>query len=206
MPLGVGEQAPSRLLEGAVLADAGEHVLQGPARGRVRVHVVGRHQGRMTLRGQRGEAGDARGIVAAVEVVGGKVDARRRPSKGGERGGEGGIARGRQYDEDLPFGVRQHVVSAQVTLPLGRAAHAQRQQPREPAIGVAVGGKAKQARMIAKLEPRPPPPAGYRPAWRPRAPAPRRRACCGRPPRWRRAPARPRSRSARRDARPRAGS
>ena len=73
--LGVGEQAEAGVMDGAVLADAGEHVLQGPAPGRVRMHVVGRHQGCAAVLGKPGEGGHPAGVVATIKIVRNEVEA-----------------------------------------------------------------------------------------------------------------------------------
>ena len=53
--LGVGVKPVAGLKDGAVLADAGEHVLQGPAGGAVGVHVIGGDEGHAARPGKLGE-------------------------------------------------------------------------------------------------------------------------------------------------------
>ena len=52
MPLGIGEEAIARLLDGAMLADAGQHILQRTARGDMGMDIVDGDQRRAGARGQ----------------------------------------------------------------------------------------------------------------------------------------------------------
>ena len=55
VPLGIGLQAQARVVDRAFLADAGEHVLQGTAMGRVIEHAAGGDEGNTDARGKIGE-------------------------------------------------------------------------------------------------------------------------------------------------------
>ena len=55
VPLGIGLQAQARVVDRAFLADAGEHVLQGAAMGRVIEHAAGGDEGNTDARGKIGE-------------------------------------------------------------------------------------------------------------------------------------------------------
>ena len=68
MPLGIGFEAQARVIDRAFFADAGEHVLQGAAMGRVIKHATGGDEGNTDARGEIGERGDAGTIVAAISV------------------------------------------------------------------------------------------------------------------------------------------
>ena len=80
MPLGIGLQAQARVVDRAFLADAGEHVLQGTAMGRVIEHAAGGDEGNTDARGKIGERGDAGAIVAAISVPRREVERVPRPS------------------------------------------------------------------------------------------------------------------------------
>ena len=55
MPLGIGFELEPRLMDGAFLADAGEHVLQGTPVGGVIEHRIGGDEGSAGARGEIGE-------------------------------------------------------------------------------------------------------------------------------------------------------
>ncbi|MCC2666077.1 MAG: hypothetical protein K0S35_3999 [Geminicoccaceae bacterium] len=67
--LGIRFEAEARLVDGAVLADAGQHVLERPALGDVVEHVAGREERRAAAGGELGQSLDPGGIVAAVAVL-----------------------------------------------------------------------------------------------------------------------------------------
>ena len=73
MALGIGDQTIARLVDRAVLADAGEHVLERPPRGRVVEHVASGHERRAAGISELGQRLDARAVVAAIEVLRGKI-------------------------------------------------------------------------------------------------------------------------------------
>ena len=75
MALGIGGEAKPGLGDRAVLADAGQHILQRPPLGDVVEHVVGRDERQPGLVGDRGEAGEAPRIVAAIEMLRGEIGA-----------------------------------------------------------------------------------------------------------------------------------
>ena len=52
----IGEESIARGINSAVLSDAGEYVLQPPARRAMGVDVIGRHQFHATLAGCRGQS------------------------------------------------------------------------------------------------------------------------------------------------------
>jgi hypothetical protein len=73
MALGVREQALAGVVDRAALADAGQHVLQRPARGEMMVHVVGRQQRRARRARDRGQVGKALRVVAALQMADGEM-------------------------------------------------------------------------------------------------------------------------------------
>ena len=75
MALGMGGEAKPGLVDRAMLADAGQHILQRPPLGDVVQHIVGRDERQPGLVGDRGEAGEAAYIVAAVEMMRGEIGA-----------------------------------------------------------------------------------------------------------------------------------
>jgi len=77
MPLGIGLKFQPSVMNGAFLADAGEHVLEGAPVGRVIEHAAGGDEGRSYAGCQLGERGDAGAIVAAIRVPRREIEARR---------------------------------------------------------------------------------------------------------------------------------
>ncbi len=69
MALGVGLEEKTRLVDRGVLADAGEHVLQRAPLGHVVEHVAGRDQGHAATPREPGQRLEARGIVAAIDLL-----------------------------------------------------------------------------------------------------------------------------------------
>ena len=123
-------------------------------------HVIGRHQRRRAHGGQAGQTPEPAPIVAAIEVMrrqinrsgGAALEIAQALGKGGA-----GIELGRrQGNQDLPRGgtvdLAQQIFQSDLALALGRPALAQREQPREPAIGLPVTGKSQQAGGIVKIE------------------------------------------------------
>ena len=74
MALGIGDEAKAGLVDGAMLADAGQHILQRPPLGDVVEHVVDGDERQPGSLGQRRQAGEAPRIVAAIEMLGGEID------------------------------------------------------------------------------------------------------------------------------------
>ena len=74
VPFGVGFQAPAGVVDGAVLADAGERVEEAAARGVVLVDVAGGDEGDAVRGGEVGEVGQAAVVIAAMVVGGGEVE------------------------------------------------------------------------------------------------------------------------------------
>ena len=155
MPLGAGEAAEAQLVDGAAEPDRRHHVLQRPPLGRVVVHVVGGDQAHAHLGGEIVELGEAARIVAAEQHRAGEIAAV--PEQAGERPqplAEGrivGPAR-RQDDRQNALGVGCEIVEGEVALALGGAAVADRQQARQPLVGVEVGGIGEQGIAVARLE------------------------------------------------------
>ena len=156
---GIGGEAVAGLVDRAMLADAGQHVGQPFPVGRVRVNVVGRDQRRAGTGGDPGEPVDPRPVVAAIEVARGEMN--RIPDAATKRGQifleapvVGAAVPGRQHDQDLARRVIEQVGKPDLALSLGGAAPADREQPRQPAIGGAVAGQAQHAGRVGEVEPR----------------------------------------------------
>jgi hypothetical protein len=81
VPLGIGLEFQPRLVDRAFLADAGEHVLQGAAVGRVIEHGAGGDEGKTHACRQLRQGLDAGAIIAAIRVTGGEVEARLGPKR-----------------------------------------------------------------------------------------------------------------------------
>ena len=110
VPLGVGLEQPPGILQRSVLADAGEHVLQPAALGRVVEHVAQRQDGDAEAIGERGSLRQAAAVVAMIAAAGAEPHMARK--RFGERG-EGFFQCGARWDVST--------VSARVLLlPLSR--------------------------------------------------------------------------------------
>ena len=74
MPLGIGEEAIARRLDGAMLADAGQHILQRPALRDMGMDIVDGDQRGTRARRQGGQPGEAPPVVAAIEMLARQID------------------------------------------------------------------------------------------------------------------------------------
>ncbi len=119
--LGVGLQPPAGLVDGATLADTGQHVLQPPAFGRVIEHRAGgdhRRSGALSDGGQLIEPGP---VVAPAQRRDGQVEpVRPRLGPGGQAGLEGRIGPVRRDGQpDQPFAMIQGLAKGQSAVALG---------------------------------------------------------------------------------------
>ena len=158
MALGVGEQAIARLGDGAMLADARQHVLQPTPRRAVGMDIVRRHQCGAVAGAEVGQLGEAAVVVAPIEALGSEIERpAMAPAQLRERALEGVIHRfgrlGRKSDENLAVGVGEQILAADPALAFGCPALAQRQQLRQASVGGAVGGKAQHAETVLEVEP-----------------------------------------------------
>ena len=156
MPFGVRIEPPAGLPDRAFLANAGQDILQGPAFGVVLAHIAGGDQGDADSLRQSSEGGDAPGIVAAMEVMGGEVEAiPKGVAQGFQMGAEGRIGPGRrQRRDDLPLSPGDKILEVEPAFALRSPAFAERQQPAQAAIGRAVGRIAEQAGRVGEVEAR----------------------------------------------------
>ena len=76
MPLGIGFELQPSVMDRAFLADAGEHVLQGPAMGCVIEHGVGGDEGKAHACCQLRQRLDAGAVVAAIRMLRGEIEPR----------------------------------------------------------------------------------------------------------------------------------
>ena len=171
--LGMGGEAKPGLIDRAMRADAGQHILQRPPLGDVIEHIVDGDERKPGRVGDRGETGEAACIVAAIEMVRGEIGAAGeiRRDAGGEllpprhppqcphpslprkrgRDREGGLRR--QHGEDLAIAMGHDIGVIEMTLALGRAPLAQGQEASEAAIGGTVLRIGEEARAIGEVEP-----------------------------------------------------
>ncbi len=155
MALGVGVESQAGLLDRAGLADAGQHVLQGPPLGAVVEDVIGGDHRRAV------GLGHGRQLRQPVQVARAVATGRRQPDVAPQGPGDGpqlilerGLEMVRRHDEDhLALGVVQEVRPTQLALRLPGAPLADGQQPRQPAIGLTVGGIDQQAgRPVGEIQ------------------------------------------------------
>ena len=146
--LGIGEEAPTGRLDGAVLADAGDDVLQRAALGCVVVDVVGRQELDAVTAGLGGKTGDARLVVAGEAVAGHEVEAARPTRSQGRQQRVVGV----DDSEEMAFVMRHDVGELEQALALAGAPLAERQQLREAAISRLVGGPGKERRAVGEVE------------------------------------------------------
>ncbi len=155
MALGAGEAAEAQRVDGAAQPDGRHHVLQRPPLGHVVVHVVGGDQAHARLGGEIVEQRQPARIVAAEQHGAGEIAAVfEQAGKGPQALAEGrllGPAR-RQDDGQDAFGMGGEIVEGEVAGALGGAAVADRQQARQPLVGVEVGGIGEQRIAVARLE------------------------------------------------------
>ena len=138
--LGVGLERQARLVDGGLLADAGEDVLQRAPLRTVIEHVVDRQHRRPRLLRQGVQRRQAHQIAGAVGP------GRRQPRAAaegagevGEIGGEGRVQPPRRHDHDqLPLAVLQQIAAGQQALALPPPPLAHRQQPGQPSPGLPV--------------------------------------------------------------------
>ncbi len=155
VPLGIGEEPEAGFVERAMFADAGQHVVQAPARRHVIMHIVGGDERRAVFGRERRQAGEPRRIVAAIKMLGGEkgfgaVDRLDR----GEKAAALAAAILRQHDGDLAFGKGGEIGKADIAFALGRAPAAEAEQGRKPAVSGAILGQTKQAATLGQIEPR----------------------------------------------------
>ena len=82
MPLGIGFEPAAGLVDGDVLADAGDDILQRAPLGRVIEHVVdGDQRNAGVVARSSASRASRRAIVAAIEHAGGEPDASRREAR-----------------------------------------------------------------------------------------------------------------------------
>jgi hypothetical protein len=140
MPLSIGFEQTARLVDGDVLADAGDDVLQRPPLGRVIEHVVDGNQRDARLGGEPGEAGQPAMVVAAIEHGGGEPDGARRglfqPLQ--QRVQYAGIDALRHDDEIEPIDVLHEIVEEEEALAFVGAALADAEQTGEAAPGCTI--------------------------------------------------------------------
>ena len=156
MALCVGGEAEAGGVDAATFADAGQHVLERPARGSVVEHVVGGHQRHPLRRRDLGQQGEAADIVATVAVAGGEIQAAAEAGAvvvevGGEAGGVGGFRGQRDQPQSLRMG--GDVGAAEPARAFLGPPVAHGQQARQPGIGGAIAGEGEQPRPVFQLEP-----------------------------------------------------
>ena len=74
MTLGIGEETPPDLVNGAMFADASQHVLQGPALGHVIMHVVGRDEADAKAVRKLSECRNPPRISGTIKMVGREIE------------------------------------------------------------------------------------------------------------------------------------
>ncbi len=159
MAFGIGGEAKPGLGDGAMLADRGQHILQGPPLGRVVEYVAGREQLEAGFVGDPREAGQPPRVVAAIEMVRGEIGAAGEISRDplrarAVRGKADPVARvGWQQDDHEPRAMGDDVRVIEVAFALWGTTLAEGQQRCQPAIGGAVLGKREEAHAVAQIEP-----------------------------------------------------
>ena len=152
--LGIGGQAIAGVADRAVLADAGQHVLQRPPPRVVGVDVVGGDERRPASGGQIGEGGQPPAVATAITVTRSKVTTTLKDD------GEflemidksRVLCIGREDDEQLPLAIRNDVGAEQPALGLFDPPLAQGQQAGEAGIGGSIGRQAQQRRAVLAVQ------------------------------------------------------
>ena len=155
MTLGVGMEAEPRLADRAVFANAGEHIRSGRRVRAVHMDIIGRHQRDAGVGGELCQGSEAVFVIALVKFAGGKIDAVLKVMCEVQQGSGKRLVRlfRRQCDDDLSPAVGEQFGKPDPALSLRGALPSHRQQPRQPAIGGAVGGKAEETWRILQIEP-----------------------------------------------------
>ncbi len=154
MPVGVALTAEAQLIDGAAVADAGDHVLQEPALGMVEQDVVGDDGQHTGLGGQVGEGVQTHGVARSP------AQAKRQIHPTGEGRLQAPQPLGTDFvgligdqDRDKTLGEVGQVLPIEIALGLACPPLAQRQQAAEPRIGQSVGRIDQHAGSIHKVEP-----------------------------------------------------
>ncbi len=149
----MGGEAKPGFVDRAMLADAGQHILQLPPLGRVIQHVAHRDERQPGPFGDERKMGEAAGIVATIEVmrreVGTAGKIRRHPCCEFDHI----IFIGRQHDEDLSLAMGDDIGVVEMAFALGRAPLSQGQEARQAAISGAVLRVGEEAGAVGEIEP-----------------------------------------------------
>ena len=154
MAFRVGVQAPAGAVDGAALADAGEQVVEPAALWKVLVHVAGRGQGHAFRFRERGESGEAAGVVAPVAMGGGQIEGCLQPLPVPRQpSGEPGAGHLRRQDDENLLPGRLHDIRAQEpALPFGRAPAPAGDQAGQPSIALPRDRQTEQGRPVHQVE------------------------------------------------------
>ena len=155
VPLGVGEQERCRVLDRAMLADAGQDVLQRPAVGVMVVNVIGGERLDPGGTGELGETGEPCHVVASVEMAQDEVEVMGpTPCQPAQELGEGLVQQlGRDQGENLPLLMSEQIVEVQDAPALGRPPLAEGEQRAQPRVGGPVGRPAQKRGAAGQVEP-----------------------------------------------------
>ena len=156
MPLGVLLEPKAGRIDRACLADAGEHIGQGAARGAVIERIAGGHERGSGCTRDLGQRRDPRPVIAAIAVRGGEIEGTRKMAANGRDTGGQGLRREGvlgQQDEDEAVRMSVEVIERELARTLRRPPLAQRQKPREPAVRCPIGGIGEKARSVHEIEP-----------------------------------------------------
>ena len=155
MAFGVGGECAAGGGDGDLQANAGHHVVQRAAVGRVVEHVVGGDQRHAAAGGEVGERAQAACVVGAEAPGGGEVGAAAEfAAQAVERARQRVIRPVRRdCDQNLTGAEFEQIGEMQRALALAGARLAARQQLRQPAPGGAVGGIAEHiGRAVGEAE------------------------------------------------------
>jgi len=145
MALGIGLQAVAGLRNRAVLADAGQQILQGFARRIVIEAIASRDERRPQVLRQASQRCQPPCILAVEEERGPKIDRTREMFRERFKVANEfirGLIGARQNDEDLSVAELQNIPEIKMAFGFQAAQIAGGEQFAQPAIGGALGGKA----------------------------------------------------------------
>ena len=106
MAFGIGKEQAARLLDSAMLADAGQHILQGPPAWLVVVNITGCQKRNGQIIGGGLGTGQHGSIIAQIEMMTGQI----KPIADGFFEFGQGFGLGLKGRNDLPIGCRQHII------------------------------------------------------------------------------------------------
>ena len=153
MLLAVGQPPPAQLLDTGIVAQGGEHIVQGLAPGRVHLHIAAGHHRHTQFAGQFVKAQVALHLVIAVQVRQPQPDPPLAQARQlGPVGPAGIVVKFRQPDKQAALEMEDHIPQGGPVLPLGTAPPGHADQPGKLAVGFPGGSQRHQLHPLLQVE------------------------------------------------------